>query len=143
MGAGGSAAAGVRLSSDEFWVSGGRPDNDPITSSVIYNGQQNIFEAGPDLPWALFRHTMLRINETTVLILGHHEEGNSQNAKVLAYNRPGDEFIEVAELLTGRKSPFAGKTHALQGTPLIAATSGPALSGPNNRWLLYPAVFYC
>ena len=28
----------------------------------------------------------------------------------------------------------------LQRTLLIVATSGPTLSGHNNRWLLYPAV---
>ena len=34
-----------------------------------------------------------------------------------------------------------GKVIIIQWTPLIVATSGPALSGHNNRWLLYPAVF--
>ena len=29
----------------------------------------------------------------------------------------------------------------IQWPPLIVATSGPALSGHNIRWLLYPAVF--
>ena len=32
-------------------------------------------------------------------------------------------------------------TYVLQWTPLLVATSGPALSGHSNRWLLYQAVF--
>ena len=30
----------------------------------------------------------------------------------------------------------------IQWTPLIVAASGPALSGHNNQWILYPLVLF-
>ena len=53
-----------------------------------------------------------------------------------------DKSAENSLSLSSKKSSSSrGKKSDIQWTPLIVATSGPALSGHNNRWHLYPAVF--
>ena len=67
------------------------------------------------------------LNYAKMKVLGNSDCGNNSNIlehHLCASGRHGHRGIVV-----------------VQWTPLIVATSGPALSGHNNRWLLYPAVF--
>ena len=52
--------------------------NHVLSTSEIYDGRTNRFVPGPDLPHSVFKHCMLKINQTHFVLVG----GRRFNRKV-------------------------------------------------------------
>ncbi len=114
-------AAGVMLSETEFWITGG----DDTTSgagtetTIIFHTDTEEVESYIDLPERMWRHNVLRINDTTIFFIGGDDTG-----KAWFFDVATESF---AELFRGRIPyylAFAGLVEKASGAQEIVVTGG-------------------
>ena len=104
-----AAASPSPYSNDDLFVTGGRifnGDEGLNTSEVLSDGSWQ--QISTPLPKTIFRHCMVLLNSTTVLVIGGiQDEYNSPNTYF--FNTKSEEWVAGPRLLYGRDSHSCGK----------------------------------
>ena len=95
-------AAGSFISLDEWWITGG--NGDEYQSTEILNSGKSAFQNYVDLPQALYYHTMVNINETSVAIFS----GQSTYDSVYLFDKNTQSFTNLPSLNQGRQYAQGG-----------------------------------
>lgn len=62
----------VQISEDRFWVTGGH-NGQSLKCTEFYDASTGMFSAGPDMPVATRRHSMMKINDTHIVAVGNFD----------------------------------------------------------------------
>ena len=95
--------AGAVIHNDKLHVFGGRSSSSSYlqtTETINVDGEVSY---GPDLPTAVYRHAMTKINGTVSLLSGGWTNTNSASAKTWYYNHDTETFTSGPDLLEGRE----------------------------------------
>jgi hypothetical protein len=108
MGAERVYAAGVPLSREKFWVTGGAGD---ASTEVLTVGHG--FAPFVDLPEVQSDHNLVQVNETHYLLLGHN------SAKVWMFDSDLEEWSVMPDMLRSRRYPAAGLVRYADGRRVV------------------------
>ena len=101
-------AASIVLEDEKMWILGGVSNGFSTLSSTEYIFSDGRNEDGPPMPIALDGHAMVKINDTTSLLVGGYRSGHGQ----LAYSKMtwfyDGKWIEGPDLQKGRHAHSVG-----------------------------------
>ena len=121
-------AASAMLSDTEWWITGGEDTgNVGLNTTIIYHTDTEEVEAYVDLPIGMWRHSMVKINDSAVFVIGGDNVGSPyifdvENESFLGPFNNASVSIYLA---------FAGLIEKSDGTQEIVVTGGyvePSLS---------------
>ena len=96
------------LGQDEWWIGGGTSGSSGslslTTTEMLYSGTDKFVNYN-DLPEEMEDHTMVRVNETTVIFVGN----NPQSDRVYIFHKDTQTYNNLPSLTVERAYPFAGK----------------------------------
>ena len=99
---------GAFLSFDKWWITGGIDNNATLNSegtSESLPAGKSVFNADLNLPEAFDQHTMIRVNESTIIFVNGI---TSATDHVYLYNDLTASFTQLPSLPVSRYAPLAG-----------------------------------
>jgi hypothetical protein len=109
-------AASVVLNGDTLWVTGGLIGSIIVQSTEFV--QLNGTKPGPDLPQGVSYHSLVSLNDTTVLLIGGYLADKTYSKATFYYNTDNQTWTEGPSLITERSIHLC----ALFKTPLHGYT---------------------
>ena len=92
------------LSNDEWWLTGGEISE--LSTDLLVSGNTFMIES-VQLPERMRYHTMIRVNETSVVFVGN----DYYSTNTYIYDKTSQSFTELPSLSQGRYWPQAGKVY--------------------------------
>ena len=94
--------AAAVMHNDKLHVFGGAPNGSSISQTTEIINVDGVVSYGPDLPTAVWKHAMTKINGTVSLLSGGTTNTDSDSAKTWYYNHDTETFTSGPDLLEGR-----------------------------------------
>jgi hypothetical protein len=117
-------SASLTLNSTHLWITGGTNLNGPLqTSEFVSIGQTSV--KGPDLPNAVSRHCLVRVNSSTALLCGGRNNGGILN-ECHYMDLRDHSWSQGPSMMTIRGGHSCGifKSAAHQGRNVVIAAGG-------------------
>ena len=86
-----AASSSIAIDEDSLWITGGVNDDGHLKTTEFVNIKTLSSIPGPDLPIELAGHCMVKLNQTTVIVIGG-ENDNGIVDKTFLYNIDNPEF---------------------------------------------------
>jgi hypothetical protein len=117
-------SASLTLNSSHLWVTGGYNGNGWLnTSEFVSIGQPSV--KGPDLPYAVYLHCLVRVNSSTALLCGGRNNGGYLN-ECHYMDLEDHSWSQGPSMMTKRRDHSCGifKSAAHQGRNVVIAAGG-------------------
>jgi hypothetical protein len=133
-------SASLTLNSTHLWITGGSNGNGRLqTSEFVSIGQPAV--KGPDLPYAVYRHCLVRVNSSTALLCGGYSNGQYLN-ECHYMDLKDHSWSQGPSMITSRYHHSCGifKSAAHQGRNVVIAAGGKSsdsveiLDPTTNTW---------
>lgn len=66
-----TASSSIRLSEDQWWITGGYDQNGRTKSTEVYEANSNSFNDFVDLPEETYFHNIVNVNQTHLALVTH------------------------------------------------------------------------
>ena len=131
-------AASIVLNNNTLWVTGGSTGGStggPLSVGYLASTEKVRLEGtvpGPDLPMAIYLHTIVAINSTVSMLIGGYDGSNS-TLSTFYHNHVEGEWINGPNLMQIRSEHAAGiVTDEMTEENFVALTGGSHGSGYSN-----------
>ena len=105
--------------SSHYWSTGGL-DGVGFKSTELYNVNNNKWSKFVDLPDYRWKHILVRINETHIMLVGNWKSTN----QTWMFNQMSEEWTECPNTLESRGSPYAGLVKFANGSQVVIVAGG-------------------
>ena len=89
----------VQLDNFKLWITGG--DNsfhDALKSTEIFDIESQEVTQGPDLPFSIYYHTMVKIDKNSIYLIGGEQNDQISNKTWIVRSKDGFQSLETSEL---------------------------------------------
>ena len=119
-------AASVVLENKKLWIMGGKDDNSKLSSSE-YIQISSGSTSGPDLPFAVWFHSVVAWNSSSFMLMGGQAASYNFVTKTFYYHESNPEWIPGPEVKLARWYQASGLgVDQATNVPCIALTGGAA-----------------
>jgi len=126
--------AAANMDDNHLWITGGRwgTNTNSFNGDTEYVYANGSVFAGPDLPYALQSHAMVKLHDGSVMILGGYPA--IYETKSIIFNPLNGSFSTGPELIHGRKEPGIALINSplFEGRPVVIVVGGSTNTFPDS-----------